>query len=107
MSPARQALLRLLRAGERARSREAAESVSLPMTPAKCPEYCDLRTLGDTEQFEAEIALAARDGGIAIEPERFSAAIIPGCSACVWSVSNILPRTSALHCSAHRSNRPP
>ncbi len=71
MSPAQQALLRLLRAGERARSREAAESVALPMTPAKCPEYCNLRTLGDTERFEAEIALAARGGGIAIERERF------------------------------------
>lgn len=71
MSPAQQALLRLLRAGERARSREAAESVALPMTPAKCPEYCNLRTLGDTERFEAEITLAARDGGIVIERERF------------------------------------
>lgn len=71
MSPARQVLLRLLRKGERARSRGASESVPLPMTPAKCPEYCDLRTLGETEQFEAEIKLAERDGGITIDPERF------------------------------------
>ena len=71
MSPARQALLRLLRQGERARSREAAETVALPMTSTKCPEYCMLRSLGEIEQFEAEIALAVRAGAVGIERDRF------------------------------------
>ncbi len=71
MSPARKALLRLLRQGERARSGNKAEAVPLPMTPVKCPEYCNLRSLADIEQFEAEIALAERAGAIKIEHDRF------------------------------------
>ncbi len=71
MSPARKALLRLLRQGERARSGHKAETVPLPMTPAKCPEYCNLRSLADIEQFEAEFALAERADAIKIEHDRF------------------------------------
>jgi hypothetical protein len=64
--------MRLLRKGERARSREAAETVELPVTPSSCPEYCDLRTLDEIERFEAEIDLAARAGAIAAERDRFT-----------------------------------
>ncbi len=71
MSPAQQALIRLLRSGERARSQGKSEAVSLPMTPAKCPEYATLRTLSEIETFDAEIALAVRAGAIAAERERF------------------------------------
>jgi hypothetical protein len=71
MSPARQVLLRLLQKGERARSRDAAETAELPLTPSSCPEYCELRTLEEIERFEAEIDLAARAGAIAVERERF------------------------------------
>ena len=71
MSPAQQALMRLLRSGERARSQAKSEMVSLPMTPAKCPEYATLRTLSEIETFDAEIALAVRAGAIAAERERF------------------------------------
>lgn len=71
MSPAQQALMRLLRSGERARSQGKSEAVSLPMTSAKCPEYATLRTLSEIETFDAEIALAVRAGAIAAERERF------------------------------------
>lgn len=71
MSPAQQALMRLLRSGERARSHRKSEAVSLPMTAAKCPEYAALRTLNEIETFDAEIALAVRAGAIAAERERF------------------------------------
>lgn len=71
MSPAQQALMRLLRSGERARSQAKSEAVSLPMTPAKCPECTELRTLSEIETFDAEIALAVRAGAIAAERERF------------------------------------
>ncbi|MEQ1511595.1 MAG: Wadjet anti-phage system protein JetD domain-containing protein [Lysobacteraceae bacterium] len=71
MSPAQQALMRLLRSGERARSQAKSEAVSLPMTPAKCPEYTRLRTLSEIETFDAEIALAVRAGAVAVERERF------------------------------------
>lgn len=71
MSPAQQALMRLLRSGERARSQAKSEAVSLPMTAAKCPEYATLRTLNEIETFDAEIALAVRAGAIAAERERF------------------------------------
>ena len=71
MSPAQQALMRLLRSGERARSQAKSEAVSLPMTSAKCPEYATLRTLSEIETFDAEIALAVRAGAITAERERF------------------------------------
>ena len=71
MSPAQQALMRLLRSGERARSQGKSEAVSLPMTAAKCPEHATLRTLSEIETFDAEIALAVRAGAIAVERERF------------------------------------
>lgn len=71
MSPAQQALMRLLRSGERARSQAKSETVSLPVTAAKCPEYTELRTLSEIEIFDAEIALAVRAGAIAAERERF------------------------------------
>jgi len=71
VSPAQQALMRLLRSGERARSQAKSEMVSLPMTAAKCPEYATLRTLCEIETFDAEIALAVRAGAIAVERERF------------------------------------
>ncbi|NOT89809.1 MAG: DUF2399 domain-containing protein [Lysobacter sp.] len=71
MSPAQQALMRLLRSGERARSQGKSEAVSLPMTSAKCPEYTGLRTLGEIETFDAEIGLAVRAGAIAADRERF------------------------------------
>lgn len=74
MTEARAALERLLRLGERAWSRgDDPASVGLPMTPAKCPEYCGLRSLDDFEAFEAEIALAVQHGAITIESERYGA----------------------------------
>lgn len=63
--------MRLLRSGERARSQGKSEAVSLPMTPAKCPEYTGLRTLHEIEIFDAEIALAVRANAISVERERF------------------------------------
>jgi hypothetical protein len=71
VSPAQQALMRLLRSGERARSQAKSETVSLPMTAGKCPEYATLRTLSEIETFDAEIALAVRAGAIAAERDRF------------------------------------
>ncbi len=71
MSPAQQALMRLLRSGERVRSQGKSEAVSLPMTAAKCPEYTTLRTLSEIETFDAEIALAVRAAAIIVERERF------------------------------------
>lgn len=74
MTEARAALERLLRLGERAWSRgDNPASVSLPMTPAKCPEYCELRSLDDFEAFEAEIALAVQYGAVTTESERYGA----------------------------------
>jgi hypothetical protein len=71
VNPAQQALMRLLRSGERARSQVKSEAVSLPMTPAKCPEYIALRSLSEIEVFDAQIALAVRAGAITAERERF------------------------------------
>jgi hypothetical protein len=74
VTEARAALDRLLRLGERAWSRgDEPASVSLPMTPAKCPEYCALRSLDDFEAFEAGIALAVQHGAITTESERYGA----------------------------------
>ena len=74
MTGARTALERLLRLGERAWSRgDDPASVGLPMTPAKCPEYCRLQSLDDFEAFEAGIALAVQHGAITAESERYGA----------------------------------
>lgn len=64
MSPANPALERLLRRGERARSRGADEHVTLTMTQASCPEYGALESLEAMEIFHAQIALAERSGAI-------------------------------------------
>lgn len=74
MTEARAALERLLRLGERAWLRgDDPAGASLPMTPAKCPEYCELRSLDEFEAFEAEIALAVQHGAITTESERYGA----------------------------------
>lgn len=65
MTPAIQALERLLRRGESARARGASERVTLTMTPASCPEYCALDTLQLLEAFHAEVGLAERAGAVA------------------------------------------
>lgn len=64
MTPAEQVLERLLRRGERARSRDASEQVTLAMTASTCPEYCTLESLESLEAFYAEIALAERAGAV-------------------------------------------
>jgi hypothetical protein len=69
---ARKTLLRLLERGEKAWAAGQDAVASLPMTPARCPEYCDLRSLHDIETYEAEIDLAVRVGAIATERERFA-----------------------------------
>ncbi|MFL6587076.1 MAG: Wadjet anti-phage system protein JetD domain-containing protein [Luteimonas sp.] len=68
MSAARAVLERLLRKGERARLRGDAVPVSLPMTSdASAREYRALRTLDEREAFHAQIALAERSGGLAVQ----------------------------------------
>ncbi|MFZ5636974.1 MAG: Wadjet anti-phage system protein JetD domain-containing protein [Pseudomonadota bacterium] len=42
------------------------------MTPSSCPEYCSLRTLSETLAYEAELEIAARDGAIDIQRQRFT-----------------------------------
>lgn len=64
MTPAERVLERLLRRGERARSRGASEQVTLAMTASTCPEYCTLDALESLEAFHAEIALAERAGAV-------------------------------------------
>lgn len=64
MTSAEQVLERLLRRGERARSRGASEHVTLAMTASTCPEYCALDALESLEAFHAEIALAERSGAV-------------------------------------------
>jgi hypothetical protein len=75
MSPARAALEKLLRRGERARSRGASERASLALTPATYPEYGALATLADVEAFHAEIALAERAGAVTAERTRTGGAL--------------------------------
>lgn len=70
MSPARAALEKLLRRGERARSRGASERASLALTTASYPAYGALATLDDVEAFHAEIALAERAGAVTAERAR-------------------------------------
>ncbi|WP_024889136.1 Wadjet anti-phage system protein JetD domain-containing protein [Luteimonas huabeiensis] len=71
MSAARRVLERLLRKGERARAAGREAPVSLPMTTAaSAGEYLALRTLEEQETFHAQIALAERDGAIAVRRDR-------------------------------------
>jgi hypothetical protein len=67
MTPASAALQRLLRRGERARTRGADECVSLVATVASCPEYAALKSWSEVEAFHAEIAAAERIGAIAVQ----------------------------------------
>jgi hypothetical protein len=70
VSDARHVLERLLRKGERARLRDDASPVSLPMTEASARDYASLRTLSERETFHAQIALAERAGAISVERDR-------------------------------------
>ena len=70
MSNARRVLERLLRKGERARTRGDAAHASLPMTEASARDYLSLRTLAERETFHAQIAIAERAGAIAVERDR-------------------------------------
>lgn len=74
MSAARRVLERLLRRAESARARGADEHVSLPMgSRASAAEYLALQTLDELETFHGQIALAERDGAIAVVRDRHHA----------------------------------
>jgi hypothetical protein len=73
MTPARHVLERLFRRAEAAARKGSAAPASLPMTPASCPEYAALNSLSASEHFHAEIAMAERDGAIAVERDHHHA----------------------------------
>jgi hypothetical protein len=73
VTPASATLERLLRRGERARARRAAERVSVALTQTTCPEYAALGSLEDLETFHGEIALAVRLGAVTADRAKTAA----------------------------------
>jgi len=64
MSVARALLLKVFKRAQAAQSRGQSERITLPLTPAQCPDYFAMRNLADAAEFRAQLTVAERKGAI-------------------------------------------